>query len=374
MPTRRSLVLRVALTALLLAALFAGLWGFKTFRDKAMGEYFASAKPPPTPVSVAEAKVESVPKYLTAIGTVVAARQVVVSPEVAGRVSRIFFESGARATEGEPLVQLSDATEQADLLALRAQARLAEINLNRARDLLRSQAGPRTTVDQNIAQLDEINARIQRTQSLIAYKLIRAPFEGDLGIRAVDLGQFVDAGAPVVTLTDLSRLHVDFTLPENTLGRLRIGQAVVIESDSAPGRGFDAQLTTIEPQVSAETRAIRARATLDNPERLLLPGMFANVRVVLPPAPERIVVPETAVDYTVYGDSVFVVREQGEAMTVERVPVTAGDRFQGRVEILKGLAPGDRVVSSGQLKLNNGAAVTLAQGDALAPPATLPSN
>lgn len=378
-PTRGKLTVRLIITVIILALLGGALYGFNSFRSKAIADFFANNKPPPTPVALAEATVQSVPKYLTAIGTLAAARQVTVAPEVAGRVVQIPFESGARVKAGDPLVQLNDATEQADLLAQRAQARLAELNLERYRDLRRSQATPQSNVDQYQAQLDEINANMKRSQALIAQKLIKAPFDGELGIRQINVGDYVNTGATIVTLTDLSQLYVNFSLPEQTLGRLSVGQKVLINTDANPGRDFEATITTIEPQVTADTRAIKVQATLDNRERALRPGMFANVRVVLPPQPNTLTVPETAVDYTVYGDSVFVaVNAKGEdgkdQLTVKRTPVKIGDRTQNRVEIREGLKPGDRVVVSGQLKLSNGAAVVPSEGNPLTPPQTLPQN
>lgn len=378
-PTRGKLTVRLIITVIILALLGGALYGFNSFRSKAIADFFANNKPPPTPVALAEATVQSVPKYLTAIGTLAAARQVTVAPEVAGRVIQIPFESGSRVKAGDPLVQLNDATEQADLLAQRAQARLAELNLERYRDLRRSQATPQSNVDQYQAQLDEINANMKRSQALIAQKLIKAPFEGDLGIRQINVGDYVNTGATIVTLTDLSQLYVNFSLPEQTLGKLSVGQKVLIGTDANPGRDFEATITTIEPQVTADTRAIKVQATLDNRERALRPGMFANVRVVLPPQPNTLTVPETAVDYTVYGDSVFVaVNAKGEdgkeQLTVKRTPVKIGDRTQNRVEIREGLKTGDRVVVSGQLKLSNGAAVVASDGNPLNPPQTLPQN
>jgi len=377
--TRRGLVVRLILTALVLALLGAALYGFNTFRSKAISDFFANNKPPPIPVALAEATVQSIPKYLTAIGTLAASRQVTVAPEVAGRVTQISFESGARVKAGDPLVQLNDATEQADLLAQRAQARLAELNLERARDLRRSQAGPQTTVDQYQAELDEIMANQKRTQALIGQKLIKAPFDGDLGIRQINVGDYLNPGATIVTLTDLSRLYVNFSLPEQTLSRLTVGQKVLVNTDAFPGRDFEATIGTIEPQISAETRAIKVQATLDNREQLLRPGMFANVRVVLPPQPDTLTVPETAVDYTVYGDSVYVARNEkaedgSDRLVVQRTPVKVGDRLPNRVEIRNGLNPGDRVVVSGQLKLSNGAAVVPAENNPLTAPQTLPQN
>lgn len=379
-PVRRgALAVRLVITLIVLALLGGALYGFNSFRAKAIADFFANNKPPPTPVSLAPATVQSVPKYLTAIGTLVAARQVTVAPEVAGRVMQIPFESGASVKTGDPLVQMNDSTEQADQLAQRAQARLAELNLERYRDLRRSQATPQSNVDQYQAQLDEINANMKRTQALIGQKLIKAPFDGELGIRQINVGDYVTAGATIVTLTDLKSLYVNFSLPEQAFPKLSIGQKVLLNADPLPGRDFEATISTIEPQVSADTRAVKVQATLDNRERALRPGMFANVRVVLPPQPNTLTVPETAIDYTVYGDSVFVaVTEKTpdgkEQLVVQRHPVKVGDRTQNRVEIRDGLKPGDRVIVSGQLKLSNGAAITVSDSQALTAPSSLPQN
>jgi membrane fusion protein, multidrug efflux system len=379
-PVRRgALAVRLVITLIVLVLLGGALYGFNSFRAKAIADFFANNKPPPTPVSLAPATVQSVPKYLTAIGTLVAARQVTVAPEVAGRVMQISFESGASVKTGDPLVQMNDSTEQADQLAQRAQARLAELNLERYRDLRRSQATPQSNVDQYQAQLDEINANMKRTQALIGQKLIKAPFDGELGIRQINVGDYVTAGATIVTLTDLKHLYVNFSLPEQALPKLSIGQKLLLNADPLPGRDFEATISTIEPQVSADTRAVKVQATLDNRERALRPGMFANVRVVLPPQDNTLTVPETAIDYTVYGDSVFVaVNEKTpdgkEQLVVQRHPVKVGDRTQNRVEIRDGLKPGDRVVVSGQLKLSNGAAITVSDSKALTAPSSLPQN
>ncbi len=376
-PSRGKVVLRVVIVSVLVAMVLGGLWWFDRFRDKAIADFFAGMKPPPTPVAVAEAKLENIPRYLTGIGTLAAVRSVTVAPEVAGRVTAIYFEAGARVKAGDQLVQLNDKTERADLLALRAQARLAELNLARSRELLERQAAAKATVDQQQAQLDEINANIQKTEAQIGYKLVRAPFDGLLGIRHIDVGQYLDTGSQIVTLTDLSRLYVNFTLPEQARSQVAVGQSAQITNDAFPGSVFSAKVTAIEPQVNAEMRAIRVQATMDNPENVLLPGMFANVRVVLPPRPDAVTIPETAVDFTLYGDSVFVVREEkaedGSAvLKVARTPVKTGDRVAGRVVIVEGLKPGDRVAASGQIKLSNGAVVVPSEASVLVAPPTLP--
>jgi len=369
----------VVIALVIVGLLVGGLYAFRNMRDQAIANFFAGNKPPPTPVAVAEAKTQDVPRYMSAIGTLTASRQVTVAPEVTGRVVEIAFESGAVVAAGAKLIQMNDAIEQGELGALQAQAKLAAINLDRARDLRSRQAGPQTNVDQYQAQLDEMNANIRKIQATIAQKLIRAPFAGDLGIRQVNVGDYVGAGTPIVTLTDLSNLFANFTLPEQALPRLSIGQKVRVMTDAFPDRTFDAVITTIEPQVTVDTRAIKVQATVENAERLIRPGMFAHIEVVEPPKADALVVPETAVDYTVYGDSVFVVHAktdgQGkEELTVSRVPVKTGPRHTNIVEILDGLKPGDRVVVSGQLKLSEGAAVAIADQNALAAPGTLPLN
>jgi multidrug efflux system membrane fusion protein len=224
-----------------------------------------------------------------------------------------------------------------------------------------------------------MRASIGKTEAIIAQKLIRAPFEGVLGIRQIEVGQYITAGGTVVTLTDLNSLYVNFTLPEQQRGQIAVGQKVLLTVDAYPARTFEAALTTIEPQIDPGTRAIKVQATLANLDHTLQPGMFANTRVVLPPAPDVVTVPATSVDFTLYGDSVFVVREEGKdangkpILKVNRTFVKTGDRDQNSVAILDGVAPGDQVVVSGQLKLQSGTEVVVTPSQALAPPAKLPN-
>lgn len=375
----RQLWVRAGLMALLLVVLGGGLYGFNAFRAQAINTAFSSMKPPPTAVAVAEAQKVSMPRYAPGIGTLQAEHQVTITSEVGGLVTKIFFQAGATVKAGDPLVQLNDQPEQGDLANFRAQVKLAELNLGRSRQLLERQNAAQQTVDQNQAQLDQMRASIAKTEALIAQKLIRAPFDGVLGIRQIEVGQYVTAGGAVVTLTDLNSLYVNFTLPEHQRGQITVGQKVLLTVDAYPGRTFEAALTTIEPQIDPATRSIKGQATLANPDHTLQPGMFANTRVVLPPAPDVVTVPATSVDFTLYGDSVFVVREAGKdakgqsILKVTRTFVKTGDRNQDSVAILDGVAPGDRVVVSGQLKLQSGTEVVVTPSQALAPPAKLPN-
>ncbi|MGY4282161.1 multidrug efflux system membrane fusion protein [Bradyrhizobium sp. LM2.7] len=315
-------------------------------------QFFANNKPPPTAVSAAEAKSEVVPNLLTAVGGLAAVHQVDVSADVNGRVTEIKFEPGAHVEAGKPLVQLFDAAEQGDLANYKAQATVAQLSLDRAKQLASRQFGPQATVDQAQAAYDQAQAGIAKTEALISQKLVRAPFSGDLGMRKVEVGQYLTAGTAIVSLTDLSELWANFTVTEKDSGNLKVGQSVRLRVDAYPGRIFDAKITTIEPQISADTRNIRVQATVSNPEKILKPGMFVTTTVVLPDKPAVITVPETAVDYTLYGDSVFVITEKEEdgktSLSAVRTFVQTGSRVEGRVEILKGVKPGDKVVAVGQ--------------------------
>src|SRR5205814_9005039 len=302
---------------------------------------FANNKPPPVAVSAAEAKSEVVPNLLTAVGGLAAVHQVDVSADVNGRVTEIKFEPGTHVEAGTPLVQMFDAPEQGDLANYKAQATMAQLSLERAKQLASRQFGPQATVDQAQSAFDQANAGIAKTEAIISQKLVRAPFDGELGVRKVEVGQFLTAGTQIVSLTDLSELYANFTVTEKDSGNLKVGQIVRVVVDAYPGRKFEGQITTIEPQISTDTRNIRVQATIANPDHILKPGMFATTTVVLPDKPTVITVPETAVDYTLYGDSVFLITEKKEddgktSLTAVRTFVRTGNRVHGRAEILSG--------------------------------------
>jgi len=369
-----------AIMAVLLAVVLGGLFGFNRFREQAIATYFANNKPPPAQISAVEAKTESVPRFAAGIGSVAAVHQVTINPEVGGRVTKIFFEPGAVVKAGDPLVQLNDAPDRGDLANYQAQARWAETTLQRSSELAKHQYEARETVDQKQSQLDQARAQIIKTQALIEQKQIRAPFSGQLGTRQIEVGQYLNPGARIVTLTDLSTLYVNFTLPSQMRAQISVGQRVNVTADAFPGRTFSAEITTIEPQISADTRTMAIQATMPNPDDALLPGMFVNAAVVLPPQPDMTVLPETAVDYTLYGDSVYVIREDGKdakgdpILKAVRTPIKTGVRWGNKVTILDGLNPGDRVVAAGQVKVQNGAPVAISNSPAPQPPPALTRN
>jgi multidrug efflux system membrane fusion protein len=363
------------IVGLLLALLVGALVGFNAFRSHMIAQFFANNKPPPASVSISEAKSEVIPNLLTAVGDLAAVHQVNVTSDVSGRIIDILFTAGANVKAGSPLLQLFDSPEQGDLASFKAQAIGAQLALDRAKQLASRQFGPQATADAAQATYDQANAGISKTEAIISQKLVRAPFDGELGVRHVEIGQFLTAGTQIVTLTDLSVLYANFTVTEKDSAALQVGQVVRIAVDAYPGRTFDGKVTTIEPQIAADTRNIRVQATLANPDHILKPGMFATTTVVLPDKPAVVTVPETAVDYTLYGDSVYLITEKKEddgksSLTVVRTFVRTGNRINGRAEILSGLKPGDRVVAVGQLKLQSGAAVTISAE----PPPPIPAN
>jgi membrane fusion protein, multidrug efflux system len=365
----------MVLVGLLLALVLGGLYGFNRFREQAIAAYFASNKPPPAQIAAVTATTEVVPRFATGIGSLEAVHQVTITPEIGGRIVAIEFTAGAWVKEGDPLVQINDAMERGDFANYEAQVKLASAELQRSQALAQRQYGSLEQVDKDQMTLNQANAGITKTQAIIAQKLIRAPFKGRLGIRQVEVGQYVNPGAPIVTLTDLKHLYVNFTLPSTMRAEIALDQDVDITADAFPGRTFKAKVTTIEPQIRADTRTLAVQAALPNPDEALLPGMFVNAAVVLPAQSDQVVLPETAVDYTLYGDSVYVIREDGQdasgkpVLKAFRTPVKTGKRWDGKVAVLSGVKPDDRVVAAGQVKLQNGAAVVVTGN----PPPQVPS-
>ncbi|MBV5271400.1 MAG: efflux RND transporter periplasmic adaptor subunit [Afipia sp.] len=348
-------------------------------RSHMIAQFFKNNKPPPTVVAVAEAKLEVLPNLLTGVGDLAAVHQVNVTTDVNGRVTEILFTPGARVKAGDPLLQIFDAPDQSDLASYKAQTLAASLALDRAKTLLAKSFGPQATVDQAQAAYDQANAAVAKTEAIISQKRIKAPFDGELGVRLVELGQYLSAGTQIVSLTDLSQLYLNFTATEKDRAVLSVGQTVRIVVDAYPGRTFEGKITTIEPQISADTRNVRIQAMLANPDRILQPGMFASTTVELPPKPAVVTVPETSVDYTLYGDSVWLITETKDAdgkasLKTDRTFVKTGARVHGRVVIASGLKAGDKVVAVGQLKLQSGSAVAISSDPPPPIPAQPPRN
>jgi multidrug efflux system membrane fusion protein len=365
------------LFVLVIAAVLLGAAAYYEYVMKPafMAQFFQA--PPPTPVETAVAATEDMPRALETIGTLMAAHQVTVAPELQGRVEKINFDSGQQVKAGDVLMQLDDSTQRADLATYQAQVRLASANLARTKELASKQYSSRQSVDQLQSELDQARAGIAKSQAIIDHMVVEAPFSGTLGIRQVNLGQYLAPGAAIVTLTDLDTLFVDFTLPEQDRAELAVEQPVEFRVDAFPDRVFRGEVFAIDPQVDPNMRAVKVRATLNNTDHALQPGMYARVRAILPPQTGVVTIPEPAVDYTVYGESVFKVKEakdqEGKSTyTVEQTFVTLGSRQEGKVAVLKGVEAGDMVVVGGQLKLHNGAPVALSEMKSLQTPPEVP--
>jgi len=363
---------RILLTIIGLGLVFGGLYFTKRSFDNQETARQHAMMPPPTPVAVASATVTVLPLYIEAIGTLEAVRQVVVTPEVGGRVVAIHFESGGTVHGGAPLAQLNDAPERGDLNRFRAIAEFAQQELERVQSIRDRRAISQSNLDEAKRGLGEARGNIAHTEALIEQKLIRAPFDGVLGVRKINLGQYLQPGQPIVTLTNLDTLYVNFTVPENVLSQLTPRLLVHLLSDAFPGRTFDATITTLEPQVAVETRTVSVQATLMNRDHLLRPGMFTAVRVILPSEQNVVTVPETAVDKTLYGDSVFIIRQSASPeakdprYTAERVFIKTGRHVDGRIAVLEGVVRGDLVITAGQVNLISGMPVSLSPTDTLA--------
>lgn len=341
-------------------------------------QFIAKNKPPPVTVSAVVAKSRSWQPFVTAIGSFDAVNGVAIAPQVAGRVKDILFESGQVVKAGTPLVLLDTSVEEADLKEAQANLKLAELEYARGRELASRGNMAQANLDKARATRDAAEARVERIQAQITQKKIVAPFTGRLGIRKISLGEYVSAGAQIVTLQAFDPIFVNFSLPEQELPRLRTGQAVKVSVGGFPGTVFSGTVTSLDAQVNKTTRNILVQATIPNPDAKLLPGMFADVEVVLSGARDLVSVPQTAISYSLYGDSVYVVVEKGKGkddkpdLAVERRFVKVGDRRGDEIAILDGVKTGERVVTSGQIKLRPGAAVVIDNSVALKPESPRP--
>ena len=329
-------------------------------------------------VSTYEARPDSWALMLEAVGTVNAVNGVDVTSQVAGEVQKIEFESGDTVKKGDVLVTLESAADRAQLNALQATARLSRQEFDRYERLFKQGSISKSELDNRRAQRDQSMAQAQAQQEQLNYKTVRAPFDGRLGIRQVDLGQYLQPGTPVVSLTQLEPIFVDFSLPEQELSKVEQGLKVRVRLDAFPDQTFEGEISAIEPGVDAATRNVNIQARFENADRKLRPGMFAKVDIQLPQAEEVVVVPRTAISYAPYGNAVFVLQNADTGNNGEQATGQSGDQSDGEpqkivkkrfvklgrqrgdlVAVVDGLKPGEVVATSGLLKLRNDAKVTI---------------
>ncbi|MGY6536909.1 MAG: efflux RND transporter periplasmic adaptor subunit [Pararhodobacter sp.] len=357
------MVKRFIIAILLLGVLAGGLVGFNLFRDRMIAQFLADMPVEPLPVETVNAEAITWQPVLSAIGSVNAAQGVDLTVEAAGIVREIGFAANQDVRAGDVLLQLDDEVQQADLGAVRSQMALERANLAREAELQSRGVASDARLDQTRAAFDAAEAQLARAEAVIRQRRLIAPFDGMIGLPRVDAGTYLSPGTIVATLQHLDTMRVDFSLPEQALPSVSIGQRLHVRIDG-DARSFDGQITGIDPRVDPGSRMVALRGSVDNPDRALTPGQFARVRIYLPPEEGVIALPQTALTTSLYGDFVYIVQPRDGAddmLEVRQVFVTPGRRTGGLVEITDGVAPGDRVVTAGQNRLTNRAPVTLAE-------------
>ncbi len=360
MLARRMIIMLVAV-----ALVFGGVIGFIAFGHYMRDKYIASMGYPPQSVSTVVAGTQDWQPQLEGVGSLRAVNGADLSSQVVGTVSALHFESGADVKAGTLLVELQSADDVGKLQSLKAAAALAQITLDRDQKQIKVQGVSQQQVDSDQQNLKNAQALVAQQQAIVDYKNIRAPFDGRLGIRQVDIGQYLAAGTTMVTIQSLDPIFVDFFLPQQAISQLKVGQKVSAKVDAFPGRAFPGEISAINPKVDTNTRNVQIRATLRNGDRTLLPGMYATVDIDISAPEQHVTVPATAITYNSYGNTVFLVDDQGKdddgkpKLTVRQVFVKTGATRGDQVAILDGVKNGDTVVVAGQMKLRNGVSVVV---------------
>lgn len=346
---------RAKLAIVLILIVFGALISFNVVRDVLRERFFKNFNAFPTTISTVEVKAQDWQGTLTAIGSLQAVNGVDVSPEVSGMVIGIYFESGQVVQKGQSLVQLDDSTDVQDLANYQATLNLDKLDYDRKSVLYKKNAVSKSDLDDAREHLQSSQAMVNKAIAIINKKNIRAPFAGKLGIRKVNLGQYVGPGDPLVNLQSLNPLYVNFSLPQQYLHQLSVGQTISINVDAYPGQLFYGKITAVDASVTVATRSIQVQATIPNDNLKLYPGSFADVIVYLPIKSQVVVLPQTAVSYSMYGDIVYVVKDGKAYQRVVKLGESKGDQ----VVVESGLKAGEQVVNSGQLKLSEGQTVSV---------------
>jgi membrane fusion protein (multidrug efflux system) len=347
-------IFRLFLVVVLLGGIFGGIYYLKYQQGQRMAAMQAAPQPPAS-VAATEARAERWQPAIQAVGSLVAVNGVAITTEVAGTVQGFEFESGQRVSTGDVLLRLEDSIDRAAVRGLIADRELARTQFERAGELLPRRAISQSEYDETRFRHEGAQARVAEQQARLAKKTIRAPFDGLLGLRLVDIGEFVSPGGAIVELQALDPIYVDYSVPERDFRNLSVGQDVALRVAAYPEREFSGAVSAIDSGVDEGTRSVTVRATLDNPDHALRPGMFAEVRTLRPEMRDVVTVPRTAISFNTYGDFVFVINGgEGGQLTVSRRQVTTGVVREGRIEVTEGLEAGDRVVRAGLLKLREG--------------------
>jgi membrane fusion protein (multidrug efflux system) len=359
------MIKRMIIMLIVVGIILGGIFGFITFKGRMIEEFMSSQGMPLQTVSTITANyLEWLPK-LEAVGSLQAVQGANMSAEVAGIVEKIYFKQGDNVKLGTPLLQLRANDDIAKLESLKATAQLARITYNRDQAQFNVNAISKQTLDIDKANLDIAIANIAQQQALVDKKLIRAPFTGRLGIRLVDVGQYLAVGTAISTLQALDTLFVDFFLPQQALKSLAIGQKVTLNTDAYAGQTFTGDITVINPKVDINTRNVQVRASLNNPDHKLLPGMYATVNITTGQTQRYITLPRTTITFNAFGSTVYRVDTSGQdekgkpKLIAKQSFVTTGDTRGDQIAILSGVKEGETIVTTGQIKLRNGSPVTV---------------
>ncbi|MDC0948425.1 efflux RND transporter periplasmic adaptor subunit [Gammaproteobacteria bacterium] len=351
---------KILLVLVLLAIVVGALVAVKFLQISSMIDAGSSYVPPPEPVNTAVVSADTWSTQLTATGSLKAVQAITVRTELPGKVAKIGFESGQSIEQGALLAQQETSSEDAELRAAEATLELARVDAKRTKQLVEQRAVARASLDQTQATLSQARAQADAIRVARSKKRIEAPFAGQLGLRQVNIGQVLQAGDPIVTLQTLDPIHVDFTLPQQQLTKIAVGQPIKLSGDVIQTTDRNGRITAIEPDIDTVTRAVTVRATVANSDGHLRPGMFVDVAVMEPTGQAVIAIPQTAVLYAPYGNSVFLVipsEDDAETLVVEQRTVRLGMRRGDFVAVESGLEAGQTVVSSGLFKLTNGQTV-----------------
>jgi membrane fusion protein, multidrug efflux system len=356
------MIKRMVAMLVVIAAILGAIGFLKYQQVRAAIAQGASYRPPPEAVTTIAAKQETWPAMVNAIGTITAVQGVTVSADLPGIVDRIEFESGGSVQEGDVLVRLDTRQERAQIAAAEAERDLARINFDRLQGLENQSAIARVDFDRAAADQKQTEAKVEEIRAIIARKTICAPFSGILGIRQVNLGQYLSGGSPVVSLQKLDPVYVEFSLPQQYVGIARVGSRIQVGSVDLHGTGVSGQITALNSVVDENTRNIQIQATLNNPQGKLRPGMFVETAVPVGTASRVISLPSPAISYAPYGDSVFIVTDikgpDGQVYKgVRQQFVKLGPARGDQIAVLSGVKPGEEVVTSGVFKLRNSSAV-----------------
>ncbi len=359
------MIKRMVFMLVAVAIVLAGIFGFQVFKSAMIKKYMATAINPPQTVSTIKAGASAWQPKIEAVGSLRAVKGADLSLEVAGVVDTISFNSGDDVQEGALLLKLRADDDIAKLESLQATAQLSQITYERDQKQFRINAVSQATLDTDAANLKNAKAQVAQQQAILDKKFLRAPFTGHLGIRVVDVGQYLGPGTTIVTLQALDPIYLDFFVPQQDVDRMRLKQRVTVRVDAFRDRTFTGEISAINPKVDANTRNVQVRATLKNPDHKLLPGMYATVDIPTGAPQNLITLPQTAITYSPYGDTVYVVEENGtdpngKAKLIARQTfVTTGATRGDQVAVVQGVKAGDTIVTSGQLKLHNGSTVLI---------------